>query len=230
MVAEIAGSAVPKSLLAAREALAGLKTPRPKTDAEQKLDEILHELKSSKSKAAEEAARRKLERLKARLEALKLAAGSAAATGDAKLARKVAKEIRDAARELGRALAAAGGSGGGTGLAVSAGNASAAAAETKTGEQAKPEASVAATPVPAQGNDLAALKSEAMGMLKELKKIMRKLRETGLHPNIPAKDRIEMDKMFAEAERELAGLQMAAMPAVAMLGPGTAALGVDLRA
>ncbi|MFN4276371.1 MAG: hypothetical protein ACK4FJ_08715 [Ferrovibrio sp.] len=229
MVAEIAGNAVPKSLLAAREALAGLKTPRPKTDAEQKLDEILHELKSSKSKAAEEAARRKLERLKARLEALKLAAGSAAATGDAKLARKVAKEIRDAARELGRALAAAGGSAGGAGLAASAGSASATAAEAKAGEQAKPQASAAAAPAPAQGNDLAALKSEAMGMLKELKKIMRKLRETGLHPNIPRKDRIEMDKMFAEAERELAGLQVAAMPAAA-LGPVAAALGVDLRA
>lgn len=226
MVAEIAGNAVPKSLLAAREALAGLKAPRPKTDAEQKLDEILRELKSSKGKAAEEAARRKLERLKARLEALKLAAGSAAATGDAKLARKVAKEIRDAARELGRALAAAGGSGGGAGLAATAGNASAAAAEAKAGEPVKPEASVAAAPASAQGNDLAALKSEAMGMLKELKKIMRKLRETGLHPGIPRKDRIEMDKMFADAERELAGLQVAAMP-----GPDVvSAHGVDLRA
>lgn len=238
MVAEIAGNAIPKSLLAAREALAGLKTPRPKTDAEQKLDEILHELKSSKSKAAEEAARRKLERLKARLEALKLAAGSAAATGDAKLARKVAKEIRDVARELGRALAAAGGSGGGAGLAASAGNASAVAVEAKAGERtnsAAPAATVpGAAPSPVArdtGDGLAALKSEAMGMLKELKKIMRKLRETGLHPNIPRKDRIEMDKMFAEAERELAGLQAAAMPGPAMLGPGAAsAHGVDLRA
>jgi hypothetical protein len=234
MVAEIAGNAVPKSLLAAREALAGLKTPRPKTDAEQKLDEILHELKSSKSKAAEEAARRKLERLKARLEALKLAAGSAAATGDAKLARKVAKEIRDAARELGRALAAAGGSAGGAGLAASAGNASAAAAEAKAGEQNRSAAPGAAIQPPVTrdtGDSLAALKSEAMGMLKELKKIMRKLRETGLHPNIPRKDRIEMDKMFAEAERELAGLQAAAMPGPAIFGPGAAsAHGVDLRA
>lgn len=226
MVAEIAGNAIPKSLLAAREALAGLKTPRPKTDAEQKLDEILHELKSSKGKAAEEAARRKLERLKVRLEALKLAAGSAAATGDAKLARQVAREIRDAARELGRALAAAGGSAGGVGLAASAGNASASAAEAKAGEQVKPEASVAAAPAAAQGSDLAALKSEAMGMLKELKKIMRKLRQTGPHPGIPRKDRIEMDKMFAEAERELAGLQVAAMP-----GSSAAPVhGVDLRA
>jgi hypothetical protein len=70
-----------------------------------------------------------------------------------------------------------------------------------------------------------------MGMLKELKKIMRKLRQTGLHPNIPSKDRIEMDKMFAEAERELAGLQVAAMPGPAISGPGVAsAHGVDLRA
>lgn len=225
MVAEIAGNAVPKSLLAAREALAGLKAPRVKTEAEQKLDEILRELKSTKSKAAEEAARRKLERLKARLEALKLAAGSAAATGDAKLARKVAREIRDAARELGRALAAAGGNAGSAGLAASAGAASAAATEAKAGEQIKTAAAPAAE-TPGQGNDLATLKSEAMGMLKELKKIMRKLRATGLHPNIPPKDRSEMEKMFAEAEREMAGLQAAAMP-----GPSVApAHGVDLRA
>lgn len=234
MVAEIAGNAVPKSLLAAREALAGLKAPRVKTEAEQKLDEVLRDLKSTKSKAAQEAARRKLERLKARLEALKLAAGSAAATGDAKLARKVAKEIRDAARELGRALAAAGGDAGSAGVAASAGTASVAATETKTGEQIKTVAAPAATPAaetPGQGNDLATLKSEAMGMLKELKKIMRKLRETGLHPNIPSRDRIEMEKMFAEAEREMAGLQAAAMPGPAMPGLDAVSVhGVDLRA
>lgn len=230
MVAEIAGNAVPKSLLAAREALASLKAPRVKTEAEQKLDEILRDLKSTKSKAAEEAARRKLERLKARLEALKLAAGSAAATGDARLARKVAKEIRDIARELGRALAAAGGSGGGAALAASAGSVSVAATETKAGEQinktAPPPAAPSAAETQGQGNDLATLKSEAMGMLKELKKIMRKLRATGLHPNIPAKDRVEMDKMFAEAEREMAGLQAAAMPGL----DAAPAHGVDLRA
>jgi hypothetical protein len=230
MVAEIAGNAVPKSLLAAREALAGLKAPRVKTEAEQKLDEVLRDLKSTKSKAAQEAARRKLERLKARLEALKLAAGSAAATGDAKLARKVAKEIRDAARELGRALAAAGGDAGSAGVAASAGTASVAATETKTGEQIKTVAAPAVG-TPGQGNDLATLKSEAMGMLKELKKIMRKLRETGLHPNIPSKDRIEMEKMFAEAEREMTGLQAAAMPGPAMPGLDAVSVhGVDLRA
>lgn len=218
MVADIPGNAVPRSLLAAREALAGLKTPRRKTEAEQKLDAILHDLSSSKARAAEEAARRKLERLKARLEALKLAAGSAAATGDARLARRVAKDIRDAARELGRALADAGGaSGAGTGVAVGAA-AAASAAETKAGEKAAADQPKAA----AAGDGLAGLKAEATAVLKELKKLMRKLRETALHPGIPTRERAEMEKMFADAERELSALQSSAAA-----GPGAA---VDLVA
>ncbi|MFN4309668.1 MAG: hypothetical protein ACK4FK_03665 [Ferrovibrio sp.] len=222
MVAEIAGNAVPRSLLATREALAGLKTPRVKTEAEQKLDEILHELKSSKGKAAQEAARRKLEQIKARLEALKLAAGSAAATGDARLARKVAKEIRDAARELGRALAAAGGSSAASlsGAAAAGAASAASAAETKaSGEKSLDAAKAAGAQVraAATGDDLAGLKGETLGLLKELRKIMRKLRETGLHPGIPPKERAEMERMFAEAERELAGLRaVAASPAGGM--------------
>lgn len=81
-----------RAYLEAREALESLRQPRKKTDAEQKLDEVLQNLKTSKSEAAREAARRKLEQIKTKLNALKLAAGSAAATGDARLARKVAKK------------------------------------------------------------------------------------------------------------------------------------------
>lgn len=205
-------------MIAARDALARLSAPRKKTEAEQRLDEILRDLHSQRSQAAKEAARRKLEQIKAKLEALKLAAGSAAATGDARLARKVAKEIRDAARELGRALAEAGGSGS-AGAAASAGVATAKADAAAGRETAVPGAAKTAGEQirsAASGDDLAALKGEAAGVLREFKKIMRKLRVTALHPHLDRKDRIEMDRMFAEADRELAALQAAAAPSPGM--------------
>lgn len=207
----------PAPLTAARDALARLSVPRKKTDAERKLDEILRDLDTQKSNAAKEAARRKLERIKARLEALKLAAGSAAATGDARLARRVAKEIRDAARELGRALADAGASG--SGAAAASAGAAAAKAEAAAGSDQAPGAAKAAGEQirgNAAGDDLASLKGEAIGLVKELKKIMRKLRETALHPYPDRRDRAEMEKMFAEADRELAGLLAAAAPSSGM--------------
>lgn len=212
MVAAITREGIPAPLTAARDALAKLQTPRKKTEAERKLDEILRELHTQKSNAAKEAARRKLERVKARLEALKLAAGSAAATGDARLARRVAKEIRDAARELGRALADAGGSAGAGAAAAKA------EGSTKAGDTAAGAAKAAGEQIrsAAAGDDLATLKGEAAGLAKELKKIMRKLRETALHPQLERKDRTEMEKMFAEADRELAGLLAAASPAPGM--------------
>lgn len=227
MVADIAGSSAPRSPVMsgasadARDALAALTAPRPKSDAEQRLDQILNDLKSSKSKAAREAARRKLQQLKAKLEALKLAAGSAADTGDARLARKVAKEIRDAARELGRALAAAG-EGGGIAVSASlpaAGGAGVAKTEATAGDdvatgdaQKTAGAQIKGT---AESDDLASLKSEAQGLVKELKKIMRKLRETAMHKLDP-KERHEMDKMFREADRELVALLAAAAPTPGM--------------
>ncbi|PJI37456.1 hypothetical protein [Ferrovibrio sp.] len=201
-----------------------MRQPRRKTEAENRLDEVLQNLKSKKSEAAQEAARRKIEQIKAKLNALKLAAGSAAATGDAKLARKVAKEIRDAARELGKALNEAGGGGA---APVAAPNAN----TVKTEQAAAQKDETAATATDrvgeqmkalADGNDLTSLKSEAAGLLKELKKIMRKLRETAFHPDVAKKDRVEMEKMLAEAERDLAGLQAASLPS-----PGGA---VDLSA
>jgi uncharacterized membrane protein YccC len=206
-------SAQNRAFLDARDALDAMRQPRKKTEAERKLDEVLQDLKSQKSDAAKEAARRKLEQIKAKLNALKLAAGSAAATGDAKMARKVAKEIRDAARELGKALSEAGG--GAAPMAVTVGSAAKAeqvrtqkdevpkTASDQAGEQLKALAS---------GNDLADLKNEATGLLREMKKIMRKLRETALHPDMARKDRVEMEKMLAEAERALSGLQAAALP------------------
>jgi len=211
MVAEIARedmSATNRAFVDARDALAALRAPRKKTEAEQKLDEILQDLKSKKSDAAREAARRKIEQLKAKLEALKLAAGSAAATGDPKAARKVAKDIRDAARELSKALSEAGSSGSGTGavpsvLIASVENAGSAQAKDQAGQQMKAIAT---------GDDLASLKAEAAGLAKELKKIMRKLRETSLHSGMEKKDRAEMEKMFSEADRELSGLTAASAP------------------
>lgn len=208
MVAEIGRDSVPKALIAARDALAAMKTPRRKTEAERKLDEILRDLSTRKNQAAQEAARRKLERIRVKLEALKLAAGSAAATGDARRARRVAKEIRDAARELGHALAVV--KGGNTGLIASTGAAAAMKAEPAASSEA--EVKSAAAQKPPQQSDLAMLKGEALGVLKALKKVMRKLRETGLHPGIAAKDRAEMEKTFREAERELTGSLAAAIP------------------
>ncbi|WP_341912965.1 hypothetical protein [Ferrovibrio terrae] len=207
MVAEIARDAaraeigVPmRALLDARDALEALRAPRQKTDAERKLDDILQNLKAEKTDAAREAARRKIAQIKARLQALKLAAGSAAATGDAKLARKVAKDIRDAARELGKALNEAG-SGSGVAPAI--------AGTTADSEKAATQQKQAL----AAGSDLAALKGEAAELVQELKKIMRKLRQTGLHPGLNRKDRGEMDRTVGEAERALSGLQAAAAPA-----------------
>jgi chromosome segregation ATPase len=204
-----------RAFLDARDALESLRQPRKKTEAERRLDEVLHNLKTKKSDAAREAARRKIEQIKTKLNALKLAAGSATATGDAKLARKAAKEIRDAARELGKALNEAGGSGG-TAPVVN-GN-SDARAEQVAMEKAQVERAQAL----ANGNDLAGLKSEAAGLVTELKKIMRKLRETAFHPEVVRKDRAAMEKMLTETERELSGLQAAALPS-----PGGA---VDLSA
>lgn len=208
MVAEIARDAaraetgVPiRALLDARDALEALRVPRQKTDAERKLDDILQNLKAEKTDAAREAARRKIAQIKAKLQALKLAAGSAAATGDAKLARKVAKDIRDAARELGKALNEAG-SGNGMAPAIAGNTADSGKAATQQ-KQAL-----------AAGNDLAALKGEAADLTQELKKIMRRLRQTGLHPGLNRKDRGEMDRMVGETERALSGLQAAAAPAM----------------
>ncbi len=190
-----------RAFLDARDRLDAMRQPRKKTEAERKLDEVLQDLKSRKSEAAKEAARRKIEQIKAKLNALKLAAGSAAATGDAKMARKVAKDIRDAARELGKALNEAGG--GATPLPATGGGA------TKVEQAAAQKDEVQKT---ASSNDLANLKSEATGLLRDLKKIMRKLREAAFHPEMVRKDRAEMEKMLAEAERELSGLQAAALP------------------
>lgn len=221
MVAEIAPGSARQSMTAqnrafldARDALESLRQPRKKTEAERRLDEVLQNLKTKKSEAAREAARRKIEQIKAKLNALKLAAGSAAATGDARLARKVARDIRDAARELGKALNESG-SGGATPM-VTGNN------DTKAERVAPEKNQVEPTKALANGNDLAGLKSEAAGLMTELKKIMRKLRETAFHPEVVKKDRAEMEKMLAEAERELSGLQAAALSS-----PGGA---VDLSA
>ncbi len=200
MVAGIAAGAPYEAR--ARDALEALRQPRKKTDAERKLDEVLQTLKTRKSEAAREAARRKLEQIKTKLNALKLAAGSAAATGDARLARKVAKDIRDAARELGKALNEAGG-GSGMAMVAPGGTMKAEPPAAESGAQIKALAS---------GDDLASLKSEAAGLLKELKKITRKLRETALHPDIEKKERAEMESMLAETERAFGGLQAAALP------------------
>lgn len=217
MVAVTSTEGIPAPLAAARDALARLSVPRKKTEAERKLDEILRDLHAQKGNAAKEAARRKLERIKARLEALKLAAGSAAATGDARLARRAAKEIRDAARDLSRALADAGGSNAGA-VAASAGVAVAKAESAAGSDKGTDAAKAAGAQIrgAAAGDDLATLKSEATGLVKELKKIMRKLRETALHPHLERRDRAEMEKMFAEADRELAGLLAAAAPTPGM--------------
>lgn len=200
-------SASNRAFLDARDALAALRKPRQKTEAEQKLDEVLQNLKSKKSDAAKEAARRKMEQLKAKLQALKLAAGSAAATGDPKLARKVAQDIRDAVRQLSKAMSEAGAGSGSAPVAAAGSTPVAADSEKSASDQAGQQMKAMAS-----GDDLASLKSEAASLAKELKKIMRKLRETSLHPGLDKKDHIEMEKMFSEAEREISGLEAASAP------------------
>lgn len=219
MVAEIATGSARESMSAhnrafldARDRLDAMRQPRKKTDAERKLDEVLQDLKSRKSEAAKDAARRKIEQIKAKLNALKLAAGSAAATGDAKMARKVAREIRDAARDLGKALHEAGGGGAPLAATGDATRAEPAAAQRTEVEKTGSDQAREQLKALASGNDLANLKNEATDLLRDLKKIMRKLRETALHAAMVRKDRVEMEKMLAEAERELSGLQAAALP------------------
>ncbi|WP_300299596.1 hypothetical protein [Ferrovibrio sp.] len=208
MVTEIARNGTPKALLAARDALTGQKTARPKTEAERKLDEILQQLQNSQGNAAREAARWKLDQAKIRLEGLKLAAGSAAAMGDARMAGRVARDIRDAARDISRALADAGG--GVTARIVPQPLVDAAQAAAKQNKTS------------ATGNDLATLQDDAAVLLKDFRKIMRRLRLTGMNPDIQTKERAEMGRLFAAADRELVGLRAAVTPR-----PGRA---VDLSA
>lgn len=215
MAATSIGGIVPNALLAARDTLAAKKAPREKTQAEQQLAAILDDLRSTRENAARNAARRKIEQIRIKLEALKLAAGSAAATGDARLARKVARDIRDAARDLGRALNAAGEKGA-SGVMLPA--------EKPPGEKLGGEKPTGVAPRAGvrPGDDLAALRGEAAELAKDLRKIMRRLRVTARHPHLERRDRAEMERMFAAAEREIAGLQAATAPRTGMA--------VDVRA
>src|SRR3546814_11984891 len=54
---------------------------------------------------------------------------------------------------------------------------------------------VPSSPPAAGSDDLASLKADAQGVLKELKKILRKLRENGLHTGLDRQDRGAVERM-----------------------------------
>lgn len=101
-------------LAASQAAVEKMRQPRQRSEAENKLEEVLQAMKSASKSSKLEAARRKLEQVKARVKALQMAAASAAARGDAKAAKALAREVKQLARDMATALRDAGqGSGAG---------------------------------------------------------------------------------------------------------------------
>jgi hypothetical protein len=235
MVASIPGNGIPKTLLAARDTLSATKSARPKTEAEQKLDDVLTGLKSSSSSLAATMARHKIEQARVRLAGLQLAAGSAAAMGDGRLARSVAKDIRDAAREISRALSGAGAGGAGAiqpkkpeALTLNAppvtdpkkplSAAQSAAAQIRASLGFGPPVGIdgIAGTGEISSEDLATLKTDAAEINGALKKVMRRLLLTGMNPMLESRDRNEMYKMFGDANREIGNLQNTTKPTAGM--------------
>ena len=233
MVASIPGNGIPKSLLAARDTLSATASARPKTDAEQKLDDVLTGLKSSSSSLATTMARHKIEQARVRLAGLQLAAGSAAAMGDARLARSVAKDIRDAAREISRALSGAGAGGAGAiqpkkpeALTLDAAPvtdpkkplsaAQSAAAQIRASLGFGPAVGADGSVGEISSEDLATLKTDAAEINGALKKVMRRLLLTGMNPMLEPRDRNEMYRMFGDANREIGNLQITTKPTAGM--------------
>lgn len=99
-------------LAANQAALEKLRQPRQRSEAENKLEDVLQAMKSASKSSKLEAARRKLEQIKARVKALEMAAASAAARGDAKAAKALAREVKQLARDMAGALREAGQGGG----------------------------------------------------------------------------------------------------------------------
>lgn len=227
MVADIAGNGAPKALLNARE-IAAPKPPREKTAAEQKLDEVLANLKASTGNTATAVARRQIGQMEIRMEALKLAAGSAAAMGNGRMARGIAEDIRNAARDLTRTL----------GSSESSGPVPR-QLEMKPAAEEKPKkaAQMVADQIRAMlgfgragdkgssvsftgsisTEDMPGLQSEAGALAGDLKKVLKTLQQTGMNPLLSDDDRQAMNQTILEADAAVSRLKKAATPAAGTL-------------
>lgn len=184
---------------------------RPKSQAEQTLDEVLTGLKGSGGTMATEMARSRLNQTRVKLAGLQLAAGSAAAMGDGRMARNVAQDIRDAARELNRLFSGSGATGGvkppiPQPLAPDASKAEPQSAAQSAAAQIKAMMGYGSTSQIADA-DLAGLKGEAAEITGALKKVMKRLMLTGQNPLVDPADRSGMQQMFGAASGEIDRLQ-----------------------
>lgn len=185
---------------------------RPRSQAEQTLDEMLTSLKGSGGTLATEMARSKITQTRVKLAGLQLAAGSAAAMGDGRLARNVAQDIRDAARELNRLFSGNGTTGSVIGgvkpqaLTQDAAKAEPQSAAQTANAQIKAMMGYGATTQIADA-DLAGLKGEAAEVTGALKKVMKRLMLTGQNPLVDPADRSAMQQMFGAASSEIDRLQ-----------------------
>lgn len=166
---------------------------RSPTEAEERLSQILGDLKKSNQQQAAEAARRKLEqiKIKIKMKALQLAANTAAAGANPRAAKALAREIGELARELSHALRDAGQS-----------------PITPSGAGGAEVLAAKAAPPP----DAAALKAEAREALTGLKKVLSKARLALLNPLAERAEARRAAAAFGEAERALAGLDAASFP------------------
>gem|GEM_PF-5824881 len=231
----------------AQAALAKLRQP---TEAESKLDQILQSLKQSNQSGRSDAAQRKLEQIKSRIKGLQMSAFAAGVAGDPRAAKSLARDVKQLARDLAGAIRDAGQSLGAVGLVVPSVANLAAGAKPQAlalavggtlaeGRRADATAVAAAlirgavtanvqNPGVADARDEAAqkqalegAKSEARGLLKEMKKLLITARFGLLNPASDRDERRKADFAFSEAEQALAALNAATAPSRS---------GVDLRA
>lgn len=205
------GSSTPQSALPLRSTAAADKAAlRPKSQAEQTLDEMLTSLKGSGGTMATEMARSKISQTRVKLAGLQLAAGSAAAMGDGRMARNVAQDIRDAARELNRLFSGSGATAGVKPQALTP-------TETPTEPQSAAQSAAAqikammgygaATPV--TDANMADLKGEVAEVAGALQKVMKRLMLTGNNPLVDPAQRGAMQQMFGAASGEIDRLRAA---------------------
>ncbi|MEK9968585.1 MAG: hypothetical protein VW600_05585 [Ferrovibrio sp.] len=188
---------------------------RVKTVAEQKLDAVLASLKASSGVSGADQARRQIGQARVKLAGLMLAAGSAAAMGNGRMAKNVADDIRSIARDLGRTFTNAASK---PVIPKALADAAAQADAPQTAAQSAAtqiKASLgygpnSAAAIPA--GDLDQLKADAGEVVDALRKVMKKLQFAGMNPLLDNRDRISMQSMFGDANRELASLQKALKP------------------
>ena len=214
-------------------ALDRLKKPPVPTEAQAEALTHLEAARKGLKAAPQQAAAARVAQLKAKLMALKLASGVAAATGDLKAARAAIRDVRDLLKQLAKALRDAGV----LDAPEVAGQAERSAAVPAKSDDAKTAAGPptdartdAGSPVvvkEAAPADLTQAREDAKGIVKELKKIVAKLKIALVAAQLRGADPKEVkeaEKSLRDTEKELESLARD-------LGdkrPGNA--GVDLRA